>query len=82
MEIKRDLYLNKLIVRKQNGFIKVITGVRRCGKSYLLNTLFYNHLLAEGVNEGHIVKFAYTEEELKEIQKQNDDTMVINTLLM
>ena len=59
MEIKRDLYLNKLIVRKQNGFIKVITGVRRCGKSYLLNTLFYNHLLAEGVDEGYIVKFAF-----------------------
>ena len=59
MEIKRDLYLNKLIVRKQNGFIKVITGVRRCGESYLLNTLFYNHLLAEGVDEGHIVKFAF-----------------------
>jgi predicted AAA+ superfamily ATPase len=44
MEINRDVYLERLIVRKHNGFIKVITGIRRCGKSYLLNTLFYNHL--------------------------------------
>ena len=44
MEIKRDLYLKKLIERKQNGLIKVITGIRRCGKSYLLNTIFYNYL--------------------------------------
>ena len=48
MEIKRDFYLNKLINRKHNGLIKVITGIRRCGKSYLLNTLFYQHLLANG----------------------------------
>ena len=59
MEIKRDVYLNRLIVRKHNGFIKIITGIRRSGKSYLLNTLFYNHLLAEGVDEKHIVKFAF-----------------------
>lgn len=59
MEIKRDLYLNKLIERKQNGLIKIITGIRRCGKSYLLNTLFYNHLRSEGVKEDHIIKFAF-----------------------
>lgn len=59
MEIKRDVYLNRLIVRKNNGFIKVITGIRRSGKSYLLNTLFYNHLLSEGVAEDHIIKFAF-----------------------
>ncbi|MDO5563861.1 MAG: ATP-binding protein [Eubacteriales bacterium] len=58
-EIKRDLYLNKLIKCKQNGLIKVITGVRRCGKSYLLNTLFYNHLLSDGVPESHIIRFAF-----------------------
>ena len=40
MEISRDVYLNRLITRKQNGFVKVITGIRRCGKSYLLNTIF------------------------------------------
>ncbi len=59
MEIKRNLYLEKLIKKKQNGLIKVITGIRRCGKSYLLNTLFYNHLLSSGVDESHIIKFAF-----------------------
>lgn len=59
MEINRDVYLERLIVRKHNGFIKVITGIRRCGKSYLLNTLFYNHLIAENISEDHIIKFAF-----------------------
>lgn len=59
MEIKRDFYLKKLISRKNNGLIKVITGIRRCGKSYLLNTIFYNYLLENGVNENHIIRFAF-----------------------
>lgn len=59
MEIKRDYYLNKLIERKHNGLIKVITGVRRCGKSYLLNVLFFRHLLNEGVDESHIIRFSF-----------------------
>lgn len=59
MEIKRNLYLERLIVRKHNGFIKVITGIRRCGKSYLLNTLFYNHLISENISLDHIIKFAF-----------------------
>lgn len=59
MEIKRDVYLNRLIVRKHNGFIKVITGIRRSGKSYLLNTLFYNHLIQEGIAADHIIRFAF-----------------------
>lgn len=59
MEIKRDYYLNKLIKRKNNGLIKVVTGIRRCGKSYLLNTLFYNHLLESGVDKEHIIRFAF-----------------------
>ena len=79
MEIKRDYYLNKLISRKNNGLIKVITGVRRCGKSYLLNTLFYRHLLDSGISEDHIVKFAFDSaedihligESLIELQKHN-----------
>ena len=44
MEIRRDFYLDKLIKRKNNGLIKVISGISRCGKSYLLNNLFYHHL--------------------------------------
>lgn len=50
-EIKRDLYLQKLIDRKENGEIKVITGIRRCGKSYLLFNLYYNYLLQNGVDK-------------------------------
>ena len=56
MEIKRDLYLNRLINRKNNGLIKIVTGIRRCGKSYLLDPLFKNHLLNEGVPQDHIIK--------------------------
>lgn len=59
MEIKRDVYLDRLIVRKHNGFIKVITGIRRSGKSYLLNNIFYDHLLGAGVLSDHIIKFAF-----------------------
>lgn len=59
MEIRRDFYLNKLIRRKNNGLIKVITGIRRCGKSYLLNTIFYNYLRESGVDEDHIIRFAF-----------------------
>jgi len=78
MEIKRDLYLNKLISLKHNGLIKVITGIRRCGKSYLLNEIFYNHLLESGVDEKHIIRFAFDSgddlnligESIIEIEKQ------------
>lgn len=59
MEICRDFYLDKLIKRKNNGLIKVITGIRRCGKSYLLNNLFYHHLLDNGVDADHIIRFAF-----------------------
>ena len=59
MEIRRDYYLDKLIKRKNNGLVKVITGIRRCGKSYLLNTIFYQHLLDSGVDESHIIRFAF-----------------------
>ena len=59
MEIKRDVYLERLIVRKHNGFIKVITGIRRSGKSYLLNTLFYNHLISNSIDESRIIRFAF-----------------------
>lgn len=55
-EINRDLYLNKLISRKENGMIKVITGLRRVGKSYLLDPIFKNYLIQNGVKENHIIK--------------------------
>ena len=59
MEIRRDFYLEKLIKRKNNGLIKVVTGIRRCGKSFLLNNLFYHHLLESGVDTDHIIRFAF-----------------------
>lgn len=59
MEIKRDYYLNKLIAKKHNGLIKVITGIRRCGKSYLLFTLFKNHLTESGVAADHIIEIPF-----------------------
>ena len=58
MEIKRDIYLNKLIRKQKNGLIKVVTGVRRCGKSYLLFHLFHDYLLRSGVLEDHIIEIA------------------------
>ena len=63
--IKRDVYLNRLISRKENGLIKIITGIRRCGKSYLLNEIFVNHLKESGVKEDHIIKLALDREENK-----------------
>lgn len=76
MEINRDVYLNRLIVRKHNGFIKVITGIRRCGKSYLLNTLFYKHLIAENVAEDHIIRFAFDAAE--DLIKIGEDPIILD----
>ena len=61
--IARDGYLQKLIDRKENGLIKVITGIRRCGKSYLLFRLYYNYLLSIGVKKENIITIALDEEE-------------------
>ena len=58
MESKRDFYLNKLIQHKKNGLVKIITGVRRCGKSYLLSKLFRDYLLSHGVQSSHIIFLA------------------------
>ena len=62
-EIKRDTYLQRLIKRTGNGRAKVITGIRRCGKSYLLFTLFWNHLLSTGVDKDHIIAIALDDDE-------------------
>ena len=63
MEYSREIYLNRLIDRKQNGLIKVITGARRAGKSYLLNELYYRYLLNTGVPSTNIIRFAFDSDE-------------------
>lgn len=67
MEIKRDYYLNKLIEAKEDGLIKIVTGIRRCGKSYLLNTLFYNYLLQNNIKEDHIIRVALDDSDNEEL---------------
>lgn len=77
MEILRDVYLNRLIVRKHNGFIKVITGIRRSGKSYLLNTLFYNHLIKkDNISEDHVIKFAF--DSATDLLKIGEDPIILD----
>lgn len=58
MEIKRDLYLNKLKKRENNGLVKVITGIRRCGKSYLLFNLYHDYLIEKGIKPDHLIEIA------------------------
>lgn len=74
MEIKRDRYLKQLIESRQNGFVKVVTGIRRCGKSYLLNVLFYHYLLENGVTDDHIIRIDLEDRTNKELR--NPDAML------
>ena len=72
MEIKRDAYLEQLKIRKDNGMIKIITGIRRCGKSFLLFVLFKKYLLENGVDSEHIIEIALDgieNEELRDPKK-------------
>ena len=66
--IHRDRYLNQIIDRKENGLIKIITGIRRCGKSYLLFNLYYDYLLQNGVKNDHIIKIALDDDDNKELR--------------
>jgi len=68
MEIKRDIYLQQLIQRKDNGMVKVITGIRRCGKSFLLFTIFKRYLLEAGVDADHIIEIALDGIESEELR--------------
>src|SRR5699024_10025162 len=61
MEIKRDYYLKELIDRIDKQLIKIITGIRRCGKSYLLNTIFKNYLIEQGIDNEHIIQLSLDE---------------------
>lgn len=72
MIIKRDNLLNKLKIRRNNGMIKIITGMRRCGKSYLLFNLFSEALMAEGVKKDHIIKINLEDRRLKNLRDPDE----------
>ena len=74
MEIARDRYLQRLVECKGNGLIKAVTGIRRCGKSYLLLKLFHRHLIETGVDEGHIVEVVLDDRANKELR--DPDTLL------
>lgn len=74
MTINRDLYLDKILARRHNGMIKIITGMRRCGKSYLLFNLFSEYLLKEGVTPEHIIKIDLENRRNKELR--DPDTLL------
>ena len=81
MEIKRDTYLNKLIDRMGNQSIKVITGLRRCGKSYLLFHLFYHYLLEQNIPEDHIIRIALDDDEHEELLDRKVLSTYIKSLI-
>ena len=72
MEIKRDFYLNKLIQHRKNGMVKIVTGVRRCGKSYLLFKLFRDYLIGNGVPADHIIAIALDDYGNKALQNPGE----------
>ena len=72
--IKRDKYLNDLINRMHNGMIKVVTGIRRCGKSYLIFNIFKNYLIGQGVLESHIITVEL--DQRKDRKYRNPDTLL------
>jgi len=65
MSIARDHYVDELMSRRENGFAKIITGIRRCGKSYLLNTLFRERLVKEGVRDSNIISIDLDDDEMR-----------------
>ena len=70
MEIKRDKYIEKLVNRIGNGSIKIITGLRRSGKSYILNILFFKKLLEMGISEKNIIRFLKWGQNPKKVKKR------------
>ena len=68
MDIKRQQYLDQLIASQRNGLIKIITGIRRCGKSYLLFKLFHEYLNSQGISDDHIIEVALDDRTNKELR--------------
>lgn len=79
MRFDRNVYLKQLINKRNNSLIKVISGARRSGKSYLMNTIFYEYLLEEGINKDNIIRFAFDNDEhidLLDNYYPNEDTKI------
>ena len=70
MIFTRDSYINQLIQKKQNGMIKIVTGLRRCGKSFLLFKLFYEKLISDGTPDSHIIKIPLDDLEYSELREK------------
>lgn len=81
MVISRDRYLEQLVSRKHNGLIKIITGMRRCGKSFLLFKLFKEHLIAEGVPESHIIRIELDDRRNKSLRDPDVCLEYVTSLL-
>lgn len=81
MIIKRDYYLDKLIKKENNKLIKIVTGIRRCGKSYLLFNLFYNYLINKGVKKNHIIQIALDDRKNKELRNPDNMLRFVNEKL-
>ena len=80
-EIKREIYLEKLKNRKGNGLIKILAGIRRCGKSYLLDPIFKNYLIESGVKEDHIIKLELDKETNKKYRNPYELNEYIKSLI-
>ena len=80
--IKRDIYLQRLKDREQNGLVKIVTGIRRCGKSYLLNTLFYEYLKEKGVKDNHIIKISLDDDENSDLLLPKSLSRYIKNLIV
>ncbi len=80
--IKRNIYLQRLIDREQNGLVKIVTGIRRSGKSYLLNKLFYEHLKEKGITDNHIIKIALDDVENSDLVSPKALNRYIKSLIV
>ena len=74
IEFDRTFYLKALVKRKHNGLVKIVTGIRRCGKSYLLTNLFKRHLLSDGIAEDHIVEINLEDKKTRTSNTRNRGT--------
>lgn len=81
MIIARETYLNKLITRRHNGMIKIITGLRRCGKSFLLSTIYVNWLKEQGVDNNHIIEINLEDRRNKSLRNPDELLKYIDSKL-